>query len=104
MTTVREGRLSYPLVEVKPGSRQQQESIWAGEPCILTDVVTLDAIPDNIIRKNNFVYTSPSDRRPNIQGELNLRTAKSSGDFKGHGPALNPIPSARKSEDFQILE
>ncbi|XP_047737894.1 uncharacterized protein LOC108674126 isoform X2 [Hyalella azteca] len=101
MTTVREGRLSYPLVEVKAGSRQQQESIWAGEPCILTDVVTLDAIPDNTIRKNNVVYT---DRRPNIQGELNLRTAKSSGDFKSHGPALNPIPSAGKSEDFQILE
>lgn len=120
LTTVREGRLSYPLVEVKLGSRQQQENLWRECACELGDF-------DNMIsdlEKTRQLYgdaglgvTSVTARTGGVASSQQSTSAGQSGGFD---PRYNSSPkkefeeagarrslnrnSSGKLDDFQILE
>lgn len=99
ITTVREGRLSYPLVEVKAGSRQQQETSWAEDSCILTDLVTLDSA----ILQPPLARHAPASG--SSYGEHMSRPRHANHGNRSHAQqSLLRKASAAKTDDFQMLD
>ena len=83
-----EGRLSYPLVEVKGGSRQQQEAAWGADMSILGDVDSLNL--------------SPTERRQTFTERRTTATANNGPSLPHHVKATQRKES--KQDDFQLVD